>query len=665
MKMISLHNYAFISLSETQLFQSDIPLINSLLGDSHCFFLNSDDLYDPSIPLQYNRSVGGTMFLWRRDLEPYVEILKPSSPSHIAALFNYPGFVLSVHITIYMPTQGKDQQFFVDFADLRNSINDINNSFDNPILYIRGDININPKNKQRYPLLRKLLQDYHLNKVELVHPTYHHFMGNGLFDSPIDVLLYSDEASGGEEKIEIICKKENPTILSHHDMIISKFSSVRNFGHGDIEKQDNHRPAPQIYQERRRIFWNDDGIADYEMIVGPHLSHLRENWHDLHSQTNMSILLSLTNDVLNIAAKNTNDSKLICPPTRPKRRHIPRPIKTAMNKLSRVYKRFSLNKERMKIARKEYKASIRLYNHKSSLERDQRLAEILSKTPSKFYRYLNNKRKQGHSRIEKLTVNEKVYLGDAVGDGFYESMSSLKTCDFNELMKDKNLGDYLIIYEHIMKLCENDKKLPSISLEDSLKLLLKVKKNVKDHFGITALHYLHAGEQGLLHFNFLLNAVLQDVSNAAVNELNLVHGLILHKGHNKNKFSHRSYRTISTCPFIAKCLDLYLRWLYQPVWNSHQAGTQFQGSGSNHELASLLATEVVQHSLFVIKKPVYLLALDAQSAFDRCLPQIILNLLYEIGLPPAAVNFINNRLRNRRTVYEWDAKFMGPARDDI
>ena len=663
--MISLRNYAFISLSETQLFQSDIPLINSLLGDSYCFFLNSDDLHDPSIPLQFNRSLGGTMFLWRRDLDPYVEIIKPSSPSHLAALFKYPGCALSVHFTIYMPTQGKDQQFFTDYADLRNSIDDINNSFDHPILYLRGDLNINPKNKNRHPLLQTLLQDYQLNMVELRHPTYHHFMGNGLFDSPIDVLLYSNGALVGEEVVEILCKKENPAILSHHDMIISKFSSFQNFGHDVIETQDIHLPAPRLYQERRKISWNDEGIVDYQMIVGPHLAQLRENWQDFHSQTNMSILLSLTNDVLNIAAKSTNKSKLIGSSSRPQRKYIPRPIKTAMNKLNRIYKRFSLNNERMKAARKEYRSAIRLFNHKSSLERDQRLSEILSKTPSKFYRYLKNKKKSAPSKIERLTVNDKLFLGDAVGDGFYESMSTLKSCNFDDLIRNKELGDSLTIYEHVIKLCENDKKLPSISLEDSLKLLLKIKKNVKDYYGITALHYLNAGEQGLLHFNFLLNAVLQDVSNAASYELNLVHGLILHKGHNKDKSSHRSYRTISTCPFIAKCLDLYLRWLYQPLWDAQQADTQFQGSGSNHELASLLATEVVQHSLFVAKTPVYLLALDAQSAFDRCLPQIIINILYEVGLPPAAVNFFNNRLRNRKTVYEWDSKLMGPARDDI
>ena len=141
--MLSLGDYAFISLSETQIFQSDLPHIMPLFNDTYCSFLNSNDLYDPTIPLQQNRSLGGTMFLWRKDLDPYVKILNPSSPSHLIALFKYPGSVLSVHLTLYMPTQGKDTQFFADFADLRNSMDDINNSQDHPLMYLRGDVNIN------------------------------------------------------------------------------------------------------------------------------------------------------------------------------------------------------------------------------------------------------------------------------------------------------------------------------------------------------------------------------------------------------------------------------------------------------------------------------------------------------------------------------------------
>ena len=121
-----------------------------------------------------------------------------------------------------------------------------------------------------------------------------------------------------------------------------------------------------------------------------------------------------------------------------------------------------------------------------------------------------------------------------------------------------------------------------------------MKKHVTDIFGITALHYLNAGEEGLFHFCSLLNSVISDVNNATCQELNLVLGLILYKGHTKEKTSDRSYQTISTCPFFAKALDLYLWDLYQDLWASCTASTQYQTSGSSHELASVMVTELIQ-----------------------------------------------------------------------
>ena len=196
-----------------------------------------------------------------------------------------------------------------------------------------------------------------------------------------------------------------------------------------------------------------------------------------------------------------------------------------------------------------------------------------------------------------------------------------------------------------------------------MELLRKMKKDVKDHYSITALHYIHAGHEGLQHICDVINGILADIRNAGLEELNTAHALIYYKGHSKDKTSDRSYRNISSCPFPAKLLDMYIRDLYGYLWKEQQAKTQYQGTGSSHELASLLVTEVVQYSLHVSKQPVYLLALDAQSAFDWCLRQVLVSELYKAHMPPAAVLLIDQRLANRCTVYEWEGDVMGPAQD--
>ena len=180
---------------------------------------------------------------------------------------------------------------------------------------------------------------------------------------------------------------------------------------------------------------------------------------------------------------------------------------------------------------------------------------------------------------------------------------------------------------------------------------------------MSSLHFINAGREGLLHFAYLLNCVIADVNNGKVEDLNQALGIILYKGHHKNKNSHRSYRTISTCPVTAKALDLYIRDLFQASWDACTATTQYQTAGSSHELASLLITEVVQYSLNIADQPVFLLVLDAQSAFDRCLRQILCSELFRSGVTGSALLLINNRLENRSTVYKWDGEMLGPAQD--
>ena len=80
-------------------------------------------------------------------------------------------------------------------------------------------------------------------------------------------------------------------------------------------------------------------------------------------------------------------------------------------------------------------------------------------------------------------------------------------------------------------------------------------------------------------------------------------------------------------------------------------------------MASLLVTEMIQYSLNVADKPIYLLVLDAQSAFDRCLRQVLSTELFDAGMDAAALKLVDNRLKSRQTVYLWNNEMLGPALD--
>ena len=83
----------------------------------------------------------------------------------------------------------------------------------------------------------------------------------------------------------------------------------------------------------------------------------------------------------------------------------------------------------------------------------------------------------------------------------------------------------------------------------------------------------------------------------------------------------------------------------------------------SHELACVLLTETINHSLYVLKKPLYALFLDARSAFDRVLIRNLVRNMFFAGTDDQRLLYIDNRLSNRRTYCDFDHKLMGPIND--
>ena len=162
-----------------------------------------------------------------------------------------------------------------------------------------------------------------------------------------------------------------------------------------------------------------------------------------------------------------------------------------------------------------------------------------------------------------------------------------------------------------------------------------------------------------------MNAVIENTNNFSLPELNSVWANVLHKGHGKPRDIDRSYRTISTCPLLSKCLDKYIGSLYESGWASAQAESQFQGPGSSHDLAAILLTEAIQYSIHVTKKPLFVLMLDAKSAFDKIRKESIIRNAYCAGSRGQGLVYLAERLGNRRTFVEWDKVLMGPICDKI
>ena len=666
-------NPDLVFLSEPQIFLPDIADYMTYFKGEYCWELNSEDKVDPELPLIHNKAKGGTMLMWREELDPYITIIPCSSSSFLPAVLALPNYQVSAHIALYMPTAGKEDEFLDQMSQLNVCLELINDKYPDCQIFLRGDSNVNTNNKNRVKILEHLLSNKNLITCNINHKTYHHFMGDGLFDSNIDIVAYSSISPNQEIITRVYCQHDYPDIDSHHDIIMScvELTPVELTPVECDPVHDDLLTAPRLDHARYKIIWSEAGIADYQDMIAEKLCQLRADWLIPSSATSISILLNLTNDVMTKAASTTN--KAICLNKKPVRKSKKKPSKILkseriLRRMSRVVSKSSgpkrqQEKEKLKITKKKHRVLIRRENHISNMRRYQHLHQIITTNPTAAYKTLKSNKTPPTNSIPFVTVGSKKYVGDRVVDGMFDSINGLKCPDQSVLDSSPYHKSLLEDYINIMFLAQNKHDLPPISLEKSTTILQGMKPTVMDFFSVTPLHYINAGTAGLVHFNLMLNIFIQDVNHSTSEELNTIYALLLYKGHRKPKTSDRSYRTISTCPVLAKGFDMYIRDLYIDKWNAEQASTQYQGEGSSHELAALLITEAIQHSVNTSKKPIFLLFLDAQSAFDSVVSKYLARNLYLTGMEGDSLKYMMNRLDNRLTYCEWEKTVFGPIHD--
>ena len=210
-----------IFLSETQIFQSDINHCVNYLAGVYSYHLNSEDQFDKDLPLVSPKSVGGTMTLWRNELDPFITLHPPPSPSILPIIFHPPGCTTSLHLNVYLPTNGREDEFMEEMSKLFVLVQDLAVVYPAAPIYIRGDLNVNNKNSKRKSILKYFLDSNNLDELKIDHPTYHHFVGDGTSDSNLDRIIFSSRPNEPEMLLRIICKLNEPLVCSLHDVIIT------------------------------------------------------------------------------------------------------------------------------------------------------------------------------------------------------------------------------------------------------------------------------------------------------------------------------------------------------------------------------------------------------------------------------------------------------------
>ena len=662
----------FVLLAEPQCFECDVLEAMAYIAGEYSHHLNSEDKFNPVLPTQKSKAKCGTMVLWKHKFDPYVFVYPTESSSFLPIIFSPPSCTPSIQIAVYMPTAGQENKFIEELSKLSSLISDLKSMYPSHLIFLRGDFNVGTNNISRINLFKSFKMSLSLTEVDLYHPTYHHFLGDGASDSYLDKILFSNNVLRPEVSYLILCKLDHPLINSHHDIILSKWSSeVSSSISGSV---DPPRLAPKLKNLRHKVIWTDDGIDSYQKMVLPHLTRLQESMLDSPSKNCMSLLLDASNFVLANSAKYTNKTVDMSRDFIPRSLSTPRHIRMQAKKVMRLWRKLKMTRHHFSAESPEvtaltvtYKCEKNLYR---KLIRHQKVAvsvqrdEQLLNNPKVTYANIRRRKMAEATKVTSLKVGSQTYSDPYVQDGFYEHIRNLKFID-HQLVRSSEFGEYVNDYSIIMELSKSGDVPPCVTKEEAVELLLKMKSSVADYSSITPAHYLHAGPVGWKHFQVLINALLKNVANTTIDEVNTAQACILFKGHNKDKTIAKSYRTISTCPVVAKGLDLYLRKRMVQAWNADQSPVQFQGEGSSHELAALLLSECIEYSSKVSKKPTFVLFLDAQSAFDVVRKEPLLRNLYFLHQDTQLLCHLNNRLICRKTIVDWNRQLMGPIADEL
>ena len=149
-------------------------------------------------------------------------------------------------------------------------------------------------------------------------------------------------------------------------------------------------------------------------------------------------MFQLTNHILTTAAKLTNKCTEVSAKTKKKSFKTPPEISAASKAKALANSKFleasSRNEPEIEDIednyRKEkakYQYLVRKYNTEKEIVRDQAMLNLLTKDPSKVFKNIKAQKKSENKMIKSLKVGDKVYSDENVADGFFDSISSLKT----------------------------------------------------------------------------------------------------------------------------------------------------------------------------------------------------------------------------------------------
>ena len=102
-----------------------------------------------------------------------------------------------------------------------------------------------------------------------------------------------------------------------------------------------------------------------------------------------------------------------------------------------------------------------------NIKRDKFMYSVLENDPGKFFQVARSTKTLRNVPIKELHVGDRLYEGDQVCNGFFDSISYLKTRAHTNLDNCDGFNAAYQEYNNILKICSQGNKIPQITLDET------------------------------------------------------------------------------------------------------------------------------------------------------------------------------------------------------
>ena len=625
-------------------------------------FLAPEDIILQRGPVWHGTSLG-----WHSVISSHVERIPIISTRFCGVTINYSGLFITAY-TVYLPTSGQDDEFLEVIALLSHDITE--NSGKESIIIIGIDSNCSEKaTSRRQEAFSKFTDKLKLKTIlSGSKATFHH--NNGTSESQIDHILTNN--SEAVSFLRQLCKYDDPTNLSSHDAIVGEIKL------NNVTKHNNEEDFKKTYEDftTARIKWEEN--EEYEEMVARVLEDLVAKFDE---PEHLPSLAEMSSNMIAICAE------MCFKPKKPKKAHIDsqsktpyfsKPVRDAYNEHRKICKEWrksgrpSSNKHPAKIKKLESQRRLQKLQRdeassQSKAQHDD-LMETFDKNISEVSKTLQMIRgsQQKQTDISEIETFLGYYRGDNVLEGFRANTEYLcnekpeaSESNFSDDFLNRCKDDLTIIHE----ICEYESlKIPPINLAEMKNIVnKKLKKNKAcDIYKLTPEHFKYAGDKALNILCTLINRVIDDIQYFAAPEFKTSIASVIHKGKNKPKHLHKSYRLVRICPLIGRIIDEYIRPIAVETSKPLQSINQYGFTENISYLMGALQRHEAQKHCIDKKTTFFGCSLDGDSAFEVVCRTIQQRELYFAGECGKLSQYNESYYQNTETKIKMKGKLSQP-----